>query len=89
MDSFERWAVVVIRANGTDRELLSDLYETEAAAIDYSRVFLGWCQMITVEVVPVSVPAAGIPVKLDAEKFNERFKPAKNETMQLLFPQGA
>ena len=72
----ERFAVCIIRSNGKDKELLSQMHETREAAERDAQKILGWVQMVQAEVVgPFNVPLVGKPFDLNLDAFLEEAFP--------------
>ncbi len=55
----DRWALIVIRANGADVEILSHLFKSAAEAHEYGAWNASKWKGVTLEVVKVTVPLNG------------------------------
>lgn len=58
----DRWAIIVVRNNGVDAEILGHLFNSSVEAHRHARGFLDRLQGVTMEVVKIFVPLQGEPV---------------------------
>lgn len=66
MDTVQKFALSVIRANG-DVEILQHIYESEDEAREHGEHLGGMWQMVHLEIVPLTIPTRGVKVKQDPE----------------------
>ncbi len=63
----DKWAIIVVRSNGTDVEVLEHLFKSPAEARQHALHFLERVQGVTMEVVKVTIPMQGEAVTRSAD----------------------